>query len=160
MIPALRICTKARAPSKPLIKCGAVSRTAMMSATAASAASAPGSIARRRGFLIAQHPVDFGHGRQADQVNLRRAAGDDNRRRRIFRRALRIAWRAWRSASAVTARVLKNRIGQAGASAWPHDLALESVKAARKCADRRVARHVHGEDMAAKRLDYKATVSA
>ena len=40
----------AAAPVKPLIKCGAVSRTVMISATATGAASAGGSIARRRVF--------------------------------------------------------------------------------------------------------------
>ena len=71
-------------------------------------------------FLVAQDPVDFRHGGEHLRIGLGGAAGDDDAGVRIFRAGLRIAWRAWRVASAVTAQVLKTMASdRPAASAWP-----------------------------------------
>jgi hypothetical protein len=61
---------------------------------------------RRQLFFIADHAVDFRHGGKTLRIGLRRAAGDDDAGAGCARRNLRIAWRAWRTASPVTAQVL------------------------------------------------------
>ena len=58
-------------------------------------------------FLIAQHRVHFRHGGIGFGLGLRGAAGDDDARAAgCSRLSLRMAWRDWRTASAVTAQVL------------------------------------------------------
>ena len=67
-------------------------------------------------FGIAQHQVDLGHGGEGLRLDLGGAAGDDDPRARpLARAAPRIAWRAWRTASAVTAQVLTTTASAAGA---------------------------------------------
>ena len=101
--------TKARArPSKPWIRCGAVSRACMMSVTwMAASASAPVTKRPRSIFSVlpstpstsGMAPNLAGSSCAAQPVTMSRAFG-------LSRRARRIVWRAWRSASAVTAQVL------------------------------------------------------
>ena len=124
--------TKARArPANSVTRCAAVSVAAMMSVTGAAGASGaqvagfslsalpmtrstPGSAAQAAGAIWAAQPV-----------TMMRAPG-------LSRAARRIAWRAWRSASAVTAQVLTTMV-----SAWPprvgqvaHGLGLVGIEPA------------------------------
>ena len=64
-------------------------------------------VVRLQLLLVAEHEVDLGHGGEGCRLGLRGAAGDDDARVGFSRRALRIACRAWRTASPVTAQVLK-----------------------------------------------------
>ena len=100
--------TNARARSaKPVTRCGAVSRTAMMSETR-TRSGMPDQEARRKIELlaIAEHPATSGIAANASgstcaaqPVTITRASGR-------ARFALRIAWRVWRTASLVTAQLL------------------------------------------------------
>ena len=115
-------CTKARArPANSVTRWAAVSVAAMMSDTAPGAPAAhasgrslsalprtrctPGSAAQRSGAICAAQPV-----------TTMRASGRS-------RWARRIAWRAWRSASAVTAQVLTMMVSDSVA-AWPRITSL------------------------------------
>ena len=81
---------------------------------------------------VAEHAVDLGQRGAARRVDLRGAAGDDDARVRAARGAARrIAWRAWRSASAVTAQVLTMMVSvEPAAGVAAHHLALVGVEPA------------------------------
>ena len=84
--------------------------TDMMSLTSTLSVSPQPKPLECRGFrllLIADDVVDLVHGREMGGIDLRGAAGDHDLGVGVFtRRALRIACRAWRTASVVTAQVL------------------------------------------------------
>ena len=84
----------------------------------------PSAESRRGGLLgVAEHEVDLGHGGEAGRVDLGGAAGDDQPGAGPLARALRIAWRAWRTASPVTAQVLNTTASRTPSAAacpgWP-----------------------------------------
>ena len=101
-----------RGRRKPATICGAVSRTAMMSLTTfrERVRTLCGELGRRCGvelLRIADNVVGFDHLGESLRLGLRRAAGDDDLSPAGARgAALRIACRACRTASAVTAQVL------------------------------------------------------
>ena len=123
--------TKARVRSaKPVTRCGAVSRTAMMSETRT--CSAPRQEAARIELLaVADHARRLrasprrsrGSIWAAQPVTSSRASG----RARL---ALRIAWRVWRTASSVTAQLLTMIEVVARRASSAHRLALGGVEAA------------------------------
>ncbi len=57
-------------------------------------------------FLVAEDSVDLGHISEVLRFRLGRATRDDDAGFRVFPSCRRIAWRAWRTASEVTAQVL------------------------------------------------------
>ena len=159
--------TKARDRSaKPATRCGAVSRTAMMSETRISPSPASGARRRRP-----QSSRRLRHAGTNDADRTSRALPSTRATSGIAanvpgsicaaqpvtkirasgraRLALRIAWRVWRTASLVTAQLLTMTRSSSSAGEHAHRLALGGVEAAAQGDDLRPAHQLElaGEDV-------------